>query len=189
MTDEWILINFIAEGNNTYSINRFSLEIRNNKTNRILNGHVRKDGYREITLNCKQYLYHRIIAQIFISNPDNLSEVDHINRDKLDNRICNLRWASSRDNCMNKTKCLKPLNLIDILPDDVVPLKYDDIIYENIYYSKSLDCVCMKRICDVICYRWCVNDKTGSIVTQIPFSANKQKKICKKKLLRELQIE
>ena len=126
---------------------------------------------------------------MFIPNPENLPEVDHLNHDKLDNRICNLRWATRRDNNMNRTKCSKTLNLINSLPADIVPLKYNDITYANCYYSKSLDCVCLQRICDVICYRWCVNDRTGLIVTQIPFSANKQKKICKNKLLRELNIE
>lgn len=188
--DEWKLIDFIDQGSCSYSINRFSLEIRNNKTNRILGGWVNK-GYRTIRLNYKDYLYHRIIAQMFIPNPENLPEVDHLNHDKLDNRICNLRWVSSRDNNMNKTKCNKSTsyNLIDSLPDDIVPLKYNDIIYENCYYSKSLDCVCMKRICDVICYRWYVDKNNGFIYTYIPISANKRKGIYKNKLLRELNIE
>lgn len=188
--DEWKLIDCIAEGKFTYSINRFSLEIKNNKTGKILNGYIDDNGYRRIRLNDKNYRYHRIIAQIFLPNPDNLQDIDHINHDKLDNRICNLRWVTRYENNMNRTKSgTKDLNLIDILPNDIVPLKYNDIIYENIYYSKSLDCVCMQRVCDVICYSWCVNDRTGLIFTQIPISVNKRKSICKNKLLRELNIE
>lgn len=189
MTDEWILINCIDEGNNTYSINKFSLEIRNNKTNRILSGCVHR-GYRVIGLNDKQYFYHRIIAQMFIPNPDNLPEVDHVNHDKLDNKIENLRWVSSRDNSLNKTKCqTKEFNLINSLPDDVVPLKYNGIIYDNCFYSKSLDYVCMQRVCDVICYRWCLNKRNGLITTYINVAPNKRKTIYRNKLLRELNIE
>lgn len=192
MTDEWILIDFIDQGSCSYSINRFSLEIRNNKTNRILKGWINnKNGYREIKMNNKNYYVHRIIAIMFIPNPDNSPEVDHINHNKLDNRICNLRWVSSHDNMMNKTKWNKSTsyNLIDFLPDDIVQLKYNDIVYENCYYSKLLGCVCMKRVCDIICYRWYIDKRKGSIYTHIPISANKGKNIYKNKLLRELQLE
>lgn len=41
---------------------------------------------------------HRIIAQTFIDNPENKSEVNHINEVKDDNRIENLEWASKKEN-------------------------------------------------------------------------------------------
>lgn len=42
---------------------------------------------------------HRIVAETFIPNPLGLSDVDHVNGDKLDNRLDNLRWLSHKDNC------------------------------------------------------------------------------------------
>lgn len=44
---------------------------------------------------------HRLIAEAFLPNPDNKSEIDHINGDNQDNRICNLRWCTHLENINN----------------------------------------------------------------------------------------
>jgi hypothetical protein len=44
---------------------------------------------------------HRAVAELFIPNPDNKPEVDHINRNKLDNRAENLRWVTHKENMNN----------------------------------------------------------------------------------------
>lgn len=41
---------------------------------------------------------HRVVAEAFIPNPDNLSDVDHIDCDKLNNCVSNLRWCTSAEN-------------------------------------------------------------------------------------------
>jgi hypothetical protein len=71
-----------------------------------------KKGYRyfdrcmgvsegEKTFKRKFESFHRFIAEQLIPNPDNLPVVDHINRNRLDNRVENLRWASREDNWYN----------------------------------------------------------------------------------------
>lgn len=47
-------------------------------------------------------MVHRLVAQAFIENPDNKSEVDHINRVKEDNRVENLRWATRNEQLENR---------------------------------------------------------------------------------------
>lgn len=45
---------------------------------------------------------HRLVAEVFVDNPDELSMVDHIDRDKMNNHVSNLRWVNNSGNQKNK---------------------------------------------------------------------------------------
>ena len=62
-------------------------------------------GYKYVHLynnkDKKSISVHRLVALHYIPNPNNYSEVDHINRDKYDNRVSNLRWVTRQENIDN----------------------------------------------------------------------------------------
>ena len=74
----------------------------------IINPFIQKKGYFRISLSknsCrKKYLIHRLVAQAFIPNPNNLPQVNHKNNDKSNNKIENLEWMTNLDNTKHAWK-------------------------------------------------------------------------------------
>ena len=58
--------------------------------------------YNTITLQGKTRRIHRLVGEAFIPNPEDKPTIDHINRNKKDNRVCNLRWATQKEQCDNR---------------------------------------------------------------------------------------
>ena len=50
----------------------------------------------------KCYSVHRLVAEHYIPNPENKPQVDHIDRNKLNNHVSNLRWVTNQENTDNR---------------------------------------------------------------------------------------
>jgi hypothetical protein len=66
---------------------------------KILGGSkLSQKGYLRVNLNNKTYFIHRLVAKYFIPNPNNKSQINHIDGNKLNNNVNNLEWVSNLEN-------------------------------------------------------------------------------------------
>jgi hypothetical protein len=72
-------------------------------------------GYKKTGMKTENGRYfqafvHRIIATVFIPNPENKPEVNHKNRNKTDNRVENLEWVTRSENEKHKWRVGQKMN-------------------------------------------------------------------------------
>jgi len=120
-----------------YQVSNLGNVRRLNKTKspRLLKPYKLKSGYLQVCLcvdNYKELItIHRIVALAFLQNKDTYTnnEVDHIDRDKMNNKVQNLRWVSKTENCKNR-KSFKGIYIItDTRPNKTTMYRVN--YYEN----------------------------------------------------------
>ena len=76
--------------------------VYNTTTNKPLKGSISEHGYKYYRLSKdgkkKMFYAHRLVAEMFLSNPNNFTIVNHIDGDKLNNNLSNLRLVSLSEN-------------------------------------------------------------------------------------------
>lgn len=113
-----------------------TVSCKNGKTysveERILSPNIATKGYLYITLNkncCKKScILHRLVAELFVPNPDKLPFVDHIDTNLGNCEASNLRWCTASENMNNPTtrKKLKDAYIRNGKP--VVQLKDGNVV-------------------------------------------------------------
>lgn len=65
---------------------------------KVLSSGIRPDGYLIVCLQERMFRVHRLVAEVFIPNPDNLPQVNHKDEDKTNNNVDNLEWCDAKYN-------------------------------------------------------------------------------------------
>lgn len=102
-----------------YEINENG-DVRNKLTGNYIKGDINNAGYYRVCLYHKskkqRFFRHRLVAQLFIPNPNNYPEVNHINGDKSINNKNNLQWCdrtyNEREAHRLKIKEYKPFKVL-----------------------------------------------------------------------------
>lgn len=104
MEEEWRDVVGYEENYQVSSLGQVRSKPRQKRPGRILKQN--EQTYKCVSLSqnniIKTHTVHRLVALAFIPNPLNLQQVDHIDRNKLNNTISNLRWVSAAENQQNK---------------------------------------------------------------------------------------
>ncbi len=95
----------VIEGFENYSVSNLG-NVKNNKTGHIMKPYLDSGGYYQVCFSqqCKvtTIRIHRLVALAFIEHVENKKNVDHINNDKLNNCVNNLRWVNQKENGQNQ---------------------------------------------------------------------------------------
>lgn len=121
-----------------------SLDYRHTRKEKIMTPRNNGHGYLHIGIynNNKRHCYyvHRLVAQTFIENPDNLPQVNHKDLNRQNNKVSNLEWCSIEYNntyaekhrkIAKKVGCYKDGKLIKVY-DAIRDVKKDGFHHSNI---------------------------------------------------------
>ena len=101
--ENWRLI----DGYDNYEVSSHG-RVRNNKTSYIMQQRTDDKGYRGIDLHKdgerKTHRVHRLVAFAFLNKNDEHTQVDHLDHDRSNNMLDNLRWVTQSINLRNASR-------------------------------------------------------------------------------------
>ncbi|KAK8842506.1 hypothetical protein M9Y10_001799 [Tritrichomonas musculus] len=122
---------------NEYEIcTEYPFDIRNKDDHIVVEEFKRGMGYITVKLNDGLHDKHKLIALQFIENddPNHKTQVDHLNKDRIDNHLTNLRWVTPSKNLENRSSANGIMyDFVDELPDNIIKVDYYQSKYS--YYE------------------------------------------------------
>ena len=144
-----------------FEVNRIA-QVRKIGSNKVKKLTPNDKGYLRAWCNGHKCYVHRLVAETFIPNPDQLPEVDHINNNRTDNNYTNLRWVTRSQNAFN----CKLGNEVDEIPKEATPIDViKDCDFEDLFYYDQ--CFYKEFEYKIRCYKgsvkgkqkyWCIRD-------------------------------
>jgi hypothetical protein len=138
-----------------YQVSNFgNVKSLNFNKEKILKIRTLPTGYCRVNLcknnNAIDFYIHRLVAEAFIKNMNDYQQVNHIDGNKLNNKMCNLEWCNQSENMLHSYKI--GLNKIGennskskLSNNDVLEIKNSSLSYielsKNFNVSKSLICL------------------------------------------------
>ena len=131
---------------NDYEIARdhYPFLIRRRSNHRVVKESDRGNGYRRVKLNNKDYFVHRVVALQWLKNddPSHKTVIDHINHDRSDNRLSNLRWCTPSENNKNRSSNGRDVfEYLDELSIDAFEVtSYNHHEFEGLWFDPTAVC-------------------------------------------------
>ena len=104
--ESWVKVP-ISEISDYYEVSNLG-NVRHTRLQRLLKGKFDKDGYHTVSFHIRKLNYkmshrvHRLVALAFLEPKEGCEQVDHIDRDKTNNSVDNLRWCDLQMNNCNR---------------------------------------------------------------------------------------
>lgn len=155
--------------------------IKDNNGN-ALKIYINNCGYPVVFYNrnnkINTFLVHRLVAKAFIPNPDNLSDVNHIDEDKTNNHVSNLEWLSHRDNIIHSKNKVRQGILKYTHSDEFYIKQFADTCIKNLFPKLKITAKkCGRKVViDDVLYKNCKDacDKLNYTKARISQLINKE---------------